>query len=254
MALYDGVLVTETKARGFDYGACACGARSPSSSAPSWPASPSTATARPGCSMSAWRASCCWRRSRCCCPPRRPRAQAAGHVHAPFRIRDLLAPAAVPAVPDGHRPLPGQPLRALQLRHADLARRRHRRRHHQRAVGRERRHRDRADAVRRLAAGAARRLRPDRRSASLPASCAGPAWPSRPSCWALVAAAGAAFLHLRRLPSRRHGLPAARPAGARRGDRPEPLLRARHRRHAGGGLPVLRPALFAATASTRFSA
>jgi PPP family 3-phenylpropionic acid transporter len=34
MALYDGVLVNETKARGFNYGSCASGARWPSSWAP----------------------------------------------------------------------------------------------------------------------------------------------------------------------------------------------------------------------------
>jgi MFS family permease len=126
MPLYDGVLVTETKKHGLDYARV----RMWSSVAfiagtflaglavdrygPPWvlyvgmasivclapfalllPATPSPAR------------------------PPRPRG------HAPFRVSELLAAAAVPAVPAGLRPLPGQPLRALQLRHADLARRRH---------------------------------------------------------------------------------------------------------------------------------
>ena len=67
-------------------------------------------------------------------------------------------------------------------------------------------------------------------------------------------AAGAARRHLRRLPSRRHGLHPARPAQHRRGARPEHLLRARHRGDAGGDLPVRRPALCPLSASTPSSA
>jgi PPP family 3-phenylpropionic acid transporter len=91
----------------------------------------------------------------------------------PAHVRDRARPRAVPRqgsaaaaclppVSAGLRTLPGQPLRALQFRHLDLACCRHRRRYHQCAVGRERCHRDRAHAVRRLAPGQAGRLRPDR--------------------------------------------------------------------------------------------
>ncbi len=129
------------------------------------------------------------------------------------------APAGVPAVPAGLRPLPGQPFGALQLRHADLARRRDRRRDHQRAVGRERGHRNRADAVRRLAAGTAGRLRPDRaRSRRRPGALDGDGFHDR--AVGADPAAGAPLLHLRRLPSRRHGfLQRALPRTARRSAR-----------------------------------
>ena len=208
MALYDGVLVTETKARGFNYGslrvwssvafilgAVICGA-AVDRNGPAWVLYVGFA----GIVLLVPLA--------LLLPPaeshHRDAAQARAVRHP--RPADL---AAVPAVHDRHRLLPGEPRGALQLRHADLARRRHRRRHHQPVVGPERRRRDRADAVQRPAAGAARRLRHDRPGARLRhGALARHGLHDR--LVGVGAAAGAACRQLRRLPSRRHGLHPAR--------------------------------------------
>ena len=61
--------------------------------------------------------------------------------------------------------------------------------------------------------------------------------------WALVLLQALACRQLRRLPPRRHGLHPARPAGLRFGAGPERLLCAGHRRHPGAGVPARRRSL-----------
>jgi hypothetical protein len=57
MALYERILVVEAGMLGFPYASLRLWGRSAISSAPSYAASPSITGARPGCSMSFWRAS-----------------------------------------------------------------------------------------------------------------------------------------------------------------------------------------------------
>ena len=123
MALYDGILVNETRARGFNYGSLRvwssvafilgtviCGV-AVDRNGPAWvlyvgfagivmlrPARPDAAGGRSAAS-------------------RRGQAR-------PVRHPGPAALAAVPALHAGRRLLPGEPRRALQLRHAHLARRR----------------------------------------------------------------------------------------------------------------------------------
>jgi hypothetical protein len=87
-----------------------------------------------------------------------------------------------------------------------------------------------------------------------PAWCAGPAMAFTTELWALVVLQALhsctfAACHLGAMAFLQRALP-----HARRGDRPEPLLRSGHRRDAGVRLPVLRPALFRGTASAPSSA
>ena len=182
MALYDGVLVNETKARGFDYGSLRVWSsvafilRHVDLRPGGRPLS-----ARPGCSMSAALGIVCLLPLALLLPAARRSARGAAK-HAPFGILDLfrsrpflLFMIAAGFCQSSHAVL--YSFGTLTWRAAGLVRR-----HDQPAVGPERRRRDPADDGQRLADEADRRHRPDRARRWSAASCAGPAWPSRPSC------------------------------------------------------------------------